>query len=185
MPNFIKLIIAGLLLAGSVAFFIDGEIGWGIAFIFFAAIPVFLFFFNEILLLVLWKMRKQDTAAAARLLSKITNPDKQLYKGQRGYFYYLTAVSSAEKGIGHTESLMKKALSLGLRFDHDKAIAYVNLAATALAKGKKLEAEKYLADAKKYDKAGMVEDQIKYIKQQMKKVQQMPGGYFNPNMRRR
>lgn len=185
MPNYFKLIIAGLLLAGSVAWFVAEDIGWGITFIFFAAIPVLFYFFNEILILVLLKMRKQNTEGAARLLAKIKNPEKQLHKAQRGYFYYLTAVSSADKGIGHTESLMKKALSLGLRFDHDKAIANVNLAATALAKGKKQEAEKYLAEAKKFDKAGMVEDQIKYIKQQMKKVQQMPGGFYNPNMRRR
>ena len=79
---------------------------------------------------------------------------------------------------------MKKALSLGLRFDHDKAIATMNLAAAALAKGRKQEAERLLAEAKKLDKAGMIEEQIKMLKQQMKKVN-IPGGYYNPNMRRK
>lgn len=185
MPNYFKLILSALLLAGAVAWFIAGDIGWGIIMIFFAAIPVIFFFFNEFLLLALWKLRKQNTESAGKWLTKIKNPDTQLHKAQRGYYYYLTAICSAEKGIGQTESLMKKALSLGLRFDHDKAVAYVNLAAAALAKGRKPEAEKYLAEAKKMDKAGMVDDQIKYMKQQMKKVQNQPGGYFNPNMRRR
>jgi Flp pilus assembly protein TadD len=60
----------------------------------------------------------------------------------------------------------------------------MNLAAAALAKGRKQDAERLLAEAKKLDKAGMIEDQIKMLKQQMKKVN-VPGGFYNPNVRRR
>ncbi|MBL0913188.1 MAG: DUF2892 domain-containing protein [Bacteroidia bacterium] len=185
MPNFLKLVIAGLFLAGSVTWFVLGDIGWGILMLLAIAPPVFLFFFNEYILLVLWRMRKQDIEGGARWLAKIKNPESQLHKSQRGYYYYLCAITQAEKGVNHTETLMKKALSLGLRFDHDKAVAYVNLAASAVAKGRKQEAERLLADAQKYNKSGMVDEQIKFLKQQMKKVQQNPGGFYNPNIRRR
>jgi tetratricopeptide (TPR) repeat protein len=184
MHKLIKPFLAALMILGGVALIVFDYIGWGIFSILMAALPILLFFINEYVLLALWRLRKQDLAGAEKWLNKITSPDRQIIKKQQGYYYYLCGILEGQRNIGKSEQLMKKALSLGLRFDHDKAIATLNLAAAALAKGRKQEAERLLAEAKKYDKAGMVEDQIKMMKQQMKKVN-IPGGYFNPNMRRR
>ncbi len=184
MNNIFKLVIAGLMIAGGVALIVFGYIGWGIFSIFMAFFPIVFFFMNEFVLLALWRLRKQDMAGATKWLSKITNPDKQILKKQQGYYYYLCGISEAQTSITKAEQLMKKAMSIGLRFDHDKAIATLNIAAAALTKGRKQEAERLLAEAKKYDKTGMLDEQIKMMKQQMKKVN-IPGGYYNPNMRRR
>ncbi len=172
------------MIAGGISLIVFDHIGWGIFTILLSILPTFLFFLNEYVLLALWRMRKQDLEGAEKWLNKITAPEKQIMKKQQGYYYYLCGIMEGQRNINKSEQLMKKALSLGLRFDHDKAIATLNLAAAALAKGRKQEAERLLAEAKKYDKAGMVEEQIKMMKQQMKKVN-IPGGYYNPNMRRR
>lgn len=184
MHYILKLVIAGLLIAGGVTLIVFGEIGWGIFSILFSALPITLFFLNEYVLLALWFLRKQNMDTARNWLNKITNPDRQIIKKQQGYYYYLMGISEGQHSITKSEQYMKKALGIGLRFDHDKAIANLNLAAAALSKGRKPEAERLLAEAKKLDKAGMIDDQIKMMKQQMKKVN-IPGGFYNPNMRRR
>jgi high-affinity nickel permease len=184
MNAIFKLVIAGLMIAGGVTLIVFDYIGWGIFTILMSAFPILLYFLNEFVLLALWKLRKQDMQGAVKWLSKIKNPESQIIKKQRGYYYYLCGITEGQNSITKSEQLMKKALSLGLRFDHDKAIATMNLAAAALAKGRKQEAERLLAEAKKLDKAGLIEEQIKMLKQQMKKVN-IPGGYYNPNMRRK
>ena len=172
------------MIAGGVTLIVFGEIGWGIFTIVLSALPILLFFLNEFVLLALWHLRKQNLDAAANWLSKITKPESQIIKKQLGYYYYLMGITEGRNSITKSEQFMKKALSFGLRFDHDKAIATMNLAAAALSKGRKQDAERLLADAKKLDKAGIIEDQIKMLKQQMKKVN-VPGGFYNPNMRRK
>lgn len=184
MNYILKLVIAGLMVAGGVTLIVFGQIGWGIFAILLAAFPVLLFFLNEYVLLGLWRLRKQDIEGARRWLDKITNADKQIIKKQQGYYYYLMGITEGQNSITKSEQYMKKALGLGLRFDHDKAIATLNLAAAAMTKGRKQDAERLIAEAKKLDKAGMLDDQIKMMKQQMKKVN-IPGGFYNPNMRRR
>ncbi len=54
--------------------------------------------------------------------------------------------------------------------DHDKAMAKLQLAGIALTKRRKREATTLIAEAKKLDKHGMLADQIKMVKQQMKKI---------------
>lgn len=184
MHPIFKLIIAGLMLLGAIGLFIIGQIGWGIIVIILIAIPVILYFFHEYMLLALFRVRKQDIEGAQKWLGKIKNPEKQIIKSQRGYYYYLVGVTEGQKNVNLSEKMMKKALSLGLRFDHDKAIANMNLAVAAMTKGRKQEAERHLAEAQKLDKGGMISNELKMLKQQLKKVN-IPGGYYNPNMRRR
>jgi len=66
--------------------------------------------------------------------------------------------------------IFAKALDLGLSMDHDKAMAKLQLAGIALTKRRKREATTLIAEAKKLDKHGMLADQIKMVKQQMKKI---------------
>lgn len=185
MNYIFKLVIAGLMIVGGVVLIVFGKIGWGIFTILLSAVPILLFFLNEYVLLALWSMRKQNLEGASRWLAKITNPEGQIIKKQLGYYYYLMGLSEAQKSITKSEQFMKKALGIGLRFDHDKAFATMTLAGAALSKGRKQDAERLLAETKKLDKAGMLEEQIKLMKQQMKKVSNVPGGFYNPNLRRR
>ncbi|HMQ43809.1 MAG TPA: DUF2892 domain-containing protein, partial [Mariniflexile sp.] len=71
----------------------------------------------------------------------------------------------------------KKAIMLGLSMDHDMAMAKLNLSGIAFSKRRKLEAEKLLQEAQKLDKQGMLTDQIKMMKDNMKRAQ-MPNQHF-------
>ena len=60
----------------------------------------------------------------------------------------------------------------------DMAMTKLNLAGIAMAKNRKREAELLLVEAKKLDKHNMLDEQIKMMKQQMKKAGQQPRQQF-------
>ncbi|MFV0238339.1 MAG: DUF2892 domain-containing protein [Flavobacteriales bacterium] len=174
MNKYIKIILAVFILTGGIYCFVDREIGWGIFWILLAVIPVFLFFKNEFLLLTFYHLQKQNMGSAEKWLGYIKNPSSQLIKGQEAYFYYMKGLLIAqkqEKGtLKESETLLKKALSMGLKQNHDIAAAKLNLAMASMAKGRKREAENLLQEAKKHDTSGMLIDQIKLMREQMKRV---------------
>ncbi|MFC6861027.1 hypothetical protein [Zunongwangia atlantica] len=166
----IKLVLAGLVLAAAVWQFIEGYIGNGIMLILLAGIFVFLYFKNEIILLAFLRLRKQDFPGAKKWLDKIKNPEGALTKKQQGYYWYLHGLMVSQTNITQAEKHFKKAIKLGLSMDHDLAMAKLNLAGIAMTKRRKREATNLLAEAKKLDKHGMLTDQIRMMKQQMKKI---------------
>ncbi len=166
----IKLVIAGLILIWSVYEFSKGHIMNGISILLLAGIFVFFYFKNEILLLTFFKLRKQDFEGGNRLLDMIKNPSAALTKKQEGYYNFLRGVMVSQTNLTQAERFFKKALSLGLAMDHDKAMAKLQLAGIALTKRRKREATALIAEAKKLDKHGMLKDQIKMVKDQMKRI---------------
>lgn len=165
-----KLIIAGLIIAYAVYQFIEGYIGNGIFFLLLSSIFIFLYFKNEIILLSFLRMRKQDLDGTQKWLSKIKNPEASLVKKQQGYFNYLHGIIFSQKNLTQAEKYFKKALKLGLSMDYDVAMAKLSLAGIAMQKRRKREATILLQEAKKLDKNNMLADQIKMMKQQMKKI---------------
>ena len=166
----IKLVLAGLILAAAVWQFIEGYIGNGIMLVLLAGIFIFLYFKNEIILLAFLRLRKQDFPGAKKWLDKIKNPEAALTKKQQGYYWYLHGLMVSQTNITQAEKHFKKAIKLGLSMDHDLAMAKLNLAGIAMTKRRKREATNLLAEAKKLDKHGMLTDQIRMMKQQMKKI---------------
>ncbi len=166
----IKLILAGLVIAAAIWQFIDGQIGNGIALILLSGIFIFLYFKNEIILLAFLRLRKQDFEGAKKWLDKIKDPEKALTKKQQGYYWYLHGLMVSQSNITQAEKHFRKAIRLGLSMDHDLAMAKLNLAGIAMTKRRKREATMLLAEAKKLDKHGMMADQIRMMKQQMKKI---------------
>lgn len=166
----IKLVLAGLVLAAAVWQFIEGYIGNGIMLVLLAGIFIFLYFKNEIILLAFLRLRKQDFPGAKKWLDKIKNPEAALTKKQQGYYWYLHGLMVSQTNITQAEKHFKKAIKLGLSMDHDLAMAKLNLAGIAMTKRRKREATNLLAEAKKLDKHGMLTDQIRMMKQQMKKI---------------
>ena len=181
----IKLVITFLILAYAVYQFTEGYIGNGIMFILLSLIFVFLYFKNEFILLAFLRLRKQDFEGATKWLNKIKNPSSALVKKQEGYFNYLHGVMVSQTNMNDAEKYFKKAIGLGLSMDHDLAMAKLNLAGIAFSKRRPQEANKLLAEAKKLDKRDMLADQIKMMKQQMKKASIPNQHYGNRNMRRR
>ena len=166
----IKLIIAGLIIAYAIYQFTDGNIGNGIALILLSLIFIFLYFRNEIILLAFLKMRKQDLEGTKKWLSKIKNPKAALITKQQGYYNYLHGIIYSQKNLTTAEKYFKKALQLGLTMDYDLAMAKLSLAGISMQKRRKREATTLLAEAKKLDKNNMLGDQIKMMKEQMKKI---------------
>ena len=150
--------------------FIDGEIGNGIALLFPTTLVLFSYFRNERILWSLYHMRKQNLEKAEKVLQGIKTPEKSLIKTQLAYYYLLMGMIESQRKVGKAETLLKKALNTGLRMDQDKALAKLNLAGIALSKRRKKEAQILLTDVKRLDSKGVLAEQTKYIKQQMKKI---------------
>ena len=166
----IKLIIAGLIVVAGIWQFIEGNIGNGIFLILLTAIPIFLYYKNEFILLAFLKLRKQDFEGAKKWLAYIKNPEGALVKKQQGYFNYLHGIMLSQTNLNQSEKYFKKAIELGLSMDMDLAVAKLNLAGIAMSRRRKLEATTLLNEAKKLDKQNMLTDQIKMMKDQMKKI---------------
>ena len=122
------------------------------------------------ILLAFFKLRKQDFEGAKKWLDKIKNPEASLVKKQQGYLSYLNGIMVSQTNMNEAEKYFKKAITLGLSMDHDLAMAKLNLAGIAFSKRRKQEAQKLLSEAEKLDKRDMLADQIKMMKQQMKKA---------------
>ncbi len=168
----LKIILAAMVLGAAVWQFTETNIGNGIMLILLALIFVFLYFKNEIILLAFLKLRKQDFAGAKKWLDKIKNPNASLVPKQEGYYNYLNGLMVSETNMVEAEKYFKKAEKLGLNMSADMAMTKLNLAGIAMTKNRKREAEQLMAEAKKLDKHNMLDDQIKMMKQQMKKMGQ-------------
>ena len=184
MNKYLKFVAAAIIIALGIYLMFNRNIGWGIVLVVLSGIPIALFFKNENILLAFWQLRKQNMDKAAKFLSNITDYKSQLHKSQYGYFHYLQALTTAQDNPAKTEGLMRKALDYGLNMKHDRAMATLNIAAGALQKGRRQEAQKLLEEAKRLDTAGMMTDQIKMLKDQLK-MPSMQKHAHNPNMRQR
>ncbi len=168
----IKLVLAALIIGAAVWQFTETNIGNGIMLILLSLIFVFLYFKNEIILLAFLRLRKQDFPGAKKWLDKISNPNAALVPKQEGYYNYLNGLMVSQTNMVEAEKFFKKAEKLGLNMSADMAMTKLNLAGIAMTKNRKREAELLLTEAKNLDKHNMLDDQIKMMKQQMKKMGQ-------------
>jgi len=169
-PKNIKLILAISTLIYSIYQFYENNIGNGIALILLVIIFVFLYFKNEIILIIFFKLRKQDFDGTEKWLKKIKNPESSLTKKQVRYYNYLWGIVCSQTNLTKAEKYFKKAISIGLSMDHDLAMAKLSLAGILIQKRRKREATTLLNEAKKLDKQKMLLDQIKMMQQQMKRI---------------
>ena len=168
----LKLVLAVLIVAIAVWQFSEENIGNGVMYILLSSIFIFLYFKNEIILLAFLRLRKEDFPGAKKWLDKIGNPEASLVKKQQGYYNYLNGLMVSQTNMNEAEKYFKKAISLGLSMDTDLAMAKLNLAGIAMSKNRKREAQTLLTEAKKLDKHNMLDNQIKMMKNQMKKAGQ-------------
>jgi tetratricopeptide (TPR) repeat protein len=169
-PKIIKLIIVVLIVITGIWQFTESNIGNGIFLLLVSLLPLFLYFKNEFILLAFLKLRKQDFEGAKKWLAFIKNPESALVRKQQGYFNYLHGIMLSQTNVNQSEKYFKKAIELGLSMDMDLAVAKLNLAGIAMTRRRKLEATNLLNEAKKLDKQNMLADQIKMMKEQMKKI---------------
>ena len=169
-PKIIKLILAIALLGYGGYEFYENYIGNGIFLSLLSGVFVLLYFKNEIIILAFLRLRKQDFSGTERWLNRIKNPELSLVRKQQGYFYYLHGIIQSQQNLTMAEKHFKKAIELGLSMTHDLAMAKMSLAGILMQKRRKREATALLAEAKKLDKQGMLNDQLKMMQQQMKRI---------------
>lgn len=180
MSNIVRLIIACVILGAAVTMSAFGLWGWGILVFFLGGLVLLSFFFNENMIIAQFYLRKENTEKADEWMLKITDYEKQLHKGQYGYYNLLMGLSESRKAPLKSEKYFKKALSLGMRMSHNTALAKLSLAGIAMAKRNKREAQMYLQEAAKDDKNKLLADQIKMMKSQMAQMdKQVVRGYRN------
>ncbi|MFN4950677.1 MAG: DUF2892 domain-containing protein [Flavobacteriales bacterium] len=193
MTGFIlRIFIALTLLFGTIILFYTGYWGWGITSVFPLALVIFSFFRNEHVILALNQMRIGNQEKAKKHINRISAP-QYMTRRQHAYVLYLKALMNAQDlGVAQSEQLLRKALSLGLRTNEDNAVARMHLAGICAQTGRRPEASALLSEAKKYDKNGMLKDQIKMLqsqmqavpsKNQMRMAQMMGGRKKMPKMR--
>ena len=117
-------------------------------------------------------------------MDRIKNPEAALVTKQQGYYNYLNGLMVSQTNMNEAEKYFKKAEKLGLSMSTDMAMVKLNLAGIAMTKNRKREAEMLLTEAKKLDKQNMLDEQIKMMKQQMKRAGQ-PRQQFGRGGRRR
>jgi hypothetical protein len=179
MPNFIRIIVAAIMLGAAVTLIVFSFWGWGIVLILLAIIVGVTFIFNERMLLAQWHLRKESMEKAEITLMGIKDYHKELYKGQWGYYQLLIGLIESRKSPMKSEKYFKKALTYGLTMDHNIALANLSLAGVEMGKRNKLQAQRLLKVAEKADKNKLLADQIKMMKGQMNmldRTQQVRGG---------
>lgn len=180
----VKIVVAVLLLATAIWQFTENNIGNGIFLLLLMLIVVLIYFKNEMLIMTLFKFRKQDMDGAKKILDKI-NPTSALVKNQQGYYFYLNGIIDAQTNINQAEKHFKQALDLGLNQKEDLAVTKLQLAGITMSKGRAVEAQKLIAEAEQHDTKGMLKEQISMMKAQMKqaKGQKAPMWYNHSKKR--
>jgi hypothetical protein len=168
-----------VVMGAAVALCAFGFWGWGILVLFIGGLFLLSFFFNENMILAQWFLRREKTDKAEAWLLKINDYEKQIHKGQHGYYNLLIGMIESRKQPLKSEKYFKKSLALGMKMSHNIALAKLSLAGIAMAKRNKREAQMYLQEAAKDDKNKLLTDQIKMMKQQLGQMdkQVVRGGY--------
>ncbi|WP_158827841.1 DUF2892 domain-containing protein [Mucilaginibacter lacusdianchii] len=180
MSNIVRLIIACVILGAGVTLAGFGFWGWGILVFLIGGLVLLTYFFNENMLVAQYYLRKENTDESEKWLGKITDYEKQLFKGQHGYYNLLVGLIESRKAPLKSEKYFKKALSLGMTMSHNTALAKLSLAGIAMAKRNKIEAQRYLQEAAKEDKNKLLAEQIKMMKGQMAQMdKQVQRGFRN------
>lgn len=166
----IKLVLAAGIFAYAIYQFVEENIMNGISLVLLAGIFILFYYKNEFILLAFWQLRKQNFAGAAKWLAYIKNPHTALVRKQEGYYNFLQGILVSQQNITKAEKYFKRAVDLGLNMKHDLAMAKLQLGGIAMTKRRKREATMLINEAKKLDTQGVLNEQIKMMKQQLKKI---------------
>ena len=170
LNRIIKIFLTFAFLSLSIYHFFEGNIGNGIMFILLALVFVGLYLRHEYMIFALFQLRKKNIVKAKKFLLKIRQPEKALIRPQVAYYYFLMGITEVDSNINLCEKYMYRALDMGLRLKHDKALAHLNLSMISLRKRQKRKAITHLDKAKKFDTSKMLSDQIKMVRQNIKRV---------------
>ncbi len=166
----LRLILAGLIFAASVALIVMGHIGSGIWLILLSSLFVLFHFKNEKNLLAFLFLRRNKLNTAGKVLGWVKNPENMI-KGQEAFHYFMTALVDAQLNkVSKAEKGFKLAIRTGLRMKSDQAVASLNLSGIYLNRRNKKLSKYFLGECKKLDKNKMLSNQVKEIEYMMKRI---------------
>lgn len=169
--RFIKIPLAAASLAYAIQLFTVGQVGAGVGMVLVAAFLVLITLQSMRLLMAFVSLRQQKMEDARKWLGRV-NP-KHLWPRRRGYWYFLSGSLMMERNMNEAERLLKEALEMGLKQDHDKAAVKLNLAVVASAKRKTKLAKALLNECKRLDAKGVLKKDIKQVEAAIRSPQQM------------
>ena len=170
----VKILVSAGALAYAIYLFAVGQTGAGIGMLFVTAIFVLATLQSIRLIMAFAQLRTQKMDEARVWLGRI-NP-AHLWPRRRAYYSFLQGSLLMEQNMNEAEKHLKEALKLGLKQNHDKAAAKLNLAVVASAKRRRQEAMSLLNECKRLDEKGMLKKDIKMVEQAIKNPQQVMRG---------
>tara|TARA_B100000900_G_scaffold400701_1_gene404610 strand:- start:1791 stop:2306 length:516 start_codon:yes stop_codon:yes gene_type:complete len=170
VPKIFKIFISIILIVLSFYQFYESFFGNGIFYLSLSLFFILIYFKNEYIFFAFLKLRKQDFSGTKKWLDRIKNPEKVLVKKQIGYYHYLYGIIESQKNLTVAEKSFRKALSFGLSMSTDLAMAKLSLAGILIQKRRKREATILIGEAKKSDRHNMLGEQIRLLKNQIKKI---------------
>ena len=142
ITRLLKILLAASSLAYTVYLFTKAQTGAAIGMIFVTIILTLATLRSMRLVMAFVQLRQQNMDKARVWLSRVS--ESSLWPRQRGYYYFLMGSMTMEQNMNDAEKFIKRALQLGLKQDHDKAAANLNLAIVASTRRKLPEAKKVL-----------------------------------------
>jgi hypothetical protein len=161
ITRLLKILLAASSLAYTVYLFTKAQTGAAIGMIFVTIILTLATLRSMRLVMAFVQLRQQNMDKARVWLSRVS--ESSLWPRQRGYYYFLMGSMTMEQNMNDAEKFIKRALQLGLKQDHDKAAANLNLAIVASTRRKLPEAKRLIKESKRLDTKGALARDIKMV----------------------
>lgn len=161
ITRLLKILLAAISLAYTVYLFTKAQTGSAIGMIFVTIILTLATLRSMRMVMAFVHLRQQNMEKAKTWLARIN--EHQLWPRQRGYYYFLMGSMTMEQNMNDAEKFIKRALQLGLKQDHDKAAANLNLAVVASTRRKLPEAKRLIKESKRLDTKGALARDIKMV----------------------
>lgn len=159
------LIIGSMILA--IAMFFRGETALGTGLLVSSALLGYGYFRTGAVYLAFKQMQKGRIPRAQKLINGIRRPD-WLSPGQKAYYYFVkAALSMAHKDFDSSREHFEKSLEIGLRTEHDEAIANANLAFGQMKLGHYQSAREYFDRIKHLRYRNELQPQLDQLKEQL------------------
>ncbi|MEE2838647.1 MAG: hypothetical protein VYD51_07380 [Bacteroidota bacterium] len=166
ITRLLKILVAAASVAYTVLLYTQGSWGSAIGMTLLSIVLVLVNLRSVRLVVAFANLRMQRMEDAAKWLNRIK--PAQLWPGQRGYYHFLLGSVTMQHNLIEAEANLRKALSLGLRQDHDKAAVKLNLAVCFSAKQDRKRAMVMIQEAKRLDTKGMLKGDIKQVEAMIK-----------------
>ena len=161
ITRLLKILLAASSLAYTIYLFTKAQTGSAIGMIFVTIILTLATLRSMRMVMAFVHLRQQNMEKAKTWLARIN--ENQLWPRQRGYYYFLMGSMTMEQNMNDAEKFIKRALQLGLKQDHDKAAAHLNLAVVASTRRKLPEEKRLIKESKRLDTKGALARDIKMV----------------------